>query len=166
MTKIVFSQDIQRKYLSMHDLVVKAKFYFLKAIQSTSLKDDEKNLFRDQISEISTEMNRHFTTLRYANITKYNKDEYEHKEYVFIKETRKYLELLIKGCNKKVPVKVKYNILDFDEKQIDEDILTSKIYGTNALEIAKIQGLNSFQVRRKLSRKMSLLIKSIRSYLS
>ncbi len=145
MQKMIFNQKIQKKYMTMHDLVVKAKFYFLKSIQSTSLTDDQKNLFRDQISEISGEMNRHFTELRYAKITQYNIDEYEYNEQLFMKETRKYLELLIKGCVKQVPVKIKYDNLIFDEKQIDEDILASTIYGTRALGTDKIQGLNSFR---------------------
>jgi hypothetical protein len=100
MPKIVFSQDIQKKYLIMHNLVVKTKFYFLKAIQSISLSDDDKNNLREQIIEISTNVNRHFTTIRYAKITPYNKDEYELNEITFIRETQHYLELLIRGCVK------------------------------------------------------------------
>ena len=89
MEKLIFNQEIQKQFMAMHDLIVKSKFYFLKAVQFQSLSDDQKNNLRDRITDIADKISRHFNEIKYAKITQYNIDKYERNEEGFIKGVRK-----------------------------------------------------------------------------
>lgn len=145
MQKIIFNQEIQDSFMAMHELIVKGKYYFLKAIQYKAFSDNQKNELRDRIIELSDSINRHFDEIKYAKVSQYNIEEYEKNERIFMKEKRKEIEALIKACTKRAPVKTKYGSTVVNEKEIDADILFSKIYGTRALEIGQLQNLSRFK---------------------
>ena len=139
-----FSYDIQNSYIQMHELVVKAKYYFLKVVQFNSIDDNKKNDLRDIFIDLSKDVGDHFQRIKYAKINNYNINEYEKLEVKFVNTTKARIEKFIKTCRRTAPVGIDYNRSNINEKKIDEDILDSKIYGTRALDIDKLKSIDGF----------------------
>ena len=139
-----FSYDIQNSYIQMHELVVKAKYYFLKVVQFNSIDDNKKNDLRDIFIDLSKDVGDHFRRIKYAKINNYNINEYEKLEVKFVNTTKARIEKFIKTCRRTAPVGFDYNRSNINEKKIDEDILDSKIYGTRALDIDKLKSIDGF----------------------
>ncbi len=144
MEKLKFSSEILGQYARMHELVVKAKYYFLKTVQFATLDDNSKDELRTRLIGISNEIGNHYRKIKYSKITSYNLDEYEKVEAAYLRKIRKEIELFLKLCRKHAPVSMDYSRNMVEEHRIDEDILDSTIYGTRALELDKLRNLNGF----------------------
>jgi GMP synthase PP-ATPase subunit len=72
MDNIDLTRELQNEYVEMHELVVKAKYYFLKVLQSATVADDKKNKLRDKLIEIAEEIKTRHNRIRYAKINNYN----------------------------------------------------------------------------------------------
>lgn len=144
MEKMNFSPEILNQYARMHELVVKAKYYFLKTVQFATLDDNIKHDLRNRLIELSNEIGNHYRAIKYAKITSYNLAEYEKVESDYIRSMRKKIEQFLKLCKRHAPVSMDFDRNTADEHTLDEDILGSTIYGTRALELDKLRNLNGF----------------------
>ena len=144
MESLNFRKEMQSMYSEMHEIVVKAKFYFLKVLQSATISDNKKNELRDSLIEISEEIKNHHNKTKYSNINNYNFEEYKKLEKKYLRNTKRKLKNIIKSCQKANPTRIKYNRDNIKESELDEDLGNSKIYGTRALERDKIININQF----------------------
>jgi hypothetical protein len=143
MEQVKFNDQIQKTYLSMHDLIVQSKLSFLRIIQFNTVDDNIKDNLRNELLIIAKHLGAHFDTIRYAKINEYNIAEYEKVENRFLKETKREIIRFIRDCKRMAPVKLKKDIISSEDK-IDQEIMTSKIYGTRALEIDTLKKLQGF----------------------
>jgi len=144
MENLNLNNELQQKYVEMHDLVVKAKYYFLKVLQSSTVSDHKKNELRDKLIELSEEIKNHQNKIKYSKINEYNFEEYKKMENKYLRKTKKKLVDIIKKCKRTNPTRIKYNRNNIKENEMDEDLENSKIYGTRALERDKIININKF----------------------
>jgi len=143
MANLKFNENILKDYAEINEMIIKSKFYFLQVIQFSTIEESTKDNLRNALLDISKSISLHFNTIKYAKITKYNIFEYEKNEKNYLKDLTKEINYFIKKCNRISPVKLNRKI-DISIKLIDQDIFTSHIYGTRALEIDIIKNLNLF----------------------
>ncbi|MBN1837232.1 MAG: hypothetical protein JW820_15350 [Spirochaetales bacterium] len=140
-----FNGKTIRTLLDTHRSIVQIKYLYLKVVQSRSVNEHDKAELKGSIVELASGVNRFFSDLRFAKINRFNFDETEARIGEFITEIEEQLKGLRRLGSKLLGNRVSSEDLQAGESEIDQALLSSRVFEAQALEKDKLDYLNAIR---------------------